>query len=105
VSKLKHINGKAADQWNPFSLPPLFAADLVSDGAECWRLHILCTELSKIVFAPAIDPDWLSYLEVLISEHYELLAQTSLKLFTHKIHFMIHYPRLTLAYGPFRHMW
>jgi hypothetical protein len=86
-----------------FRLLPLLVADLVPQGADYWRLHLLCRQLCEIVMAP-IDPDWLPYLEV-IAHHHRLLAEIAPKSFTPKVHFVTHYPRLILAYGPLRHTW
>jgi hypothetical protein len=105
ISKRKQISGKAVEKWSLFRLLPLLVADLVPQGADFWHLHLLCRQLCEIVMAPTVDPDWLPYLEVVISQHHKLLAEIAPKSFTPQVHFVTHYPRLILAYGPLRHMW
>jgi hypothetical protein len=105
VNKHKHISGKAAEKLCLFRLLPLLVADLVPEGADYWRLHLLCRQICEIVLAPKVDPDWLPYLEVVISQHHRLLADIAPKSFTPKVHFVTHYPRLILAYGSLRHLW
>lgn len=80
-------------------------ADVVPIDDEFWALYTLCREICEIVMAPVINPDWLPYLELLISQHHKLLAKLSPRSFTPKVHFVIHYPRLILEYGPLRHLW
>jgi hypothetical protein len=57
------------------------------------------------VLAPAVDPSWLPSLELTIARHHKLLSEIAPNAFTPKIHFVTHYPRLLLSYGPLRHLW
>lgn len=105
VSKNKSLSGKAAEKWAIFRLLSMLIGDLIPEGNDVWQLHLLCREICEIVLAPAIDPDWIPYLEVLIAQHHQLLNTISPTSFTPKMHFLVHYPRLLLVYGPLRHLW
>lgn len=105
VAKNKSISGTASEKWTMFRLLPFLVADLVPVDDEFWRLHTLCRELCEIVLAPVVDPDWLPYLELIISDHHKLLSKIAPESFTPKVHFVTHYPRLLAVYGPLRHLW
>ena len=70
-----------------------------------WQLHILCREICKIILAPTVARAWLPYLELKIAEHHNVLSKIAPSLFIPKIHFVTHYPRLMLEFGPLRHLW
>jgi len=105
VSKDKALSGKAVEKWCLFRLLPLLIGDVVDDEDKVWQLYILAREISEIVLAPVIDPAWLPYLELIIAHHHALLKDVAPKAFIPKMHFIVHYPRLLLTYGPLRHLW
>lgn len=105
LSKNKSLSGKAVEKWTFFRLLPFLVADVVPVDDEFWHLYTLCRELCEIVLAPVIDPGWLPYLELIISQHHKLLSKLSPQSFTPKVHFVTHYPRLILEYGPLRNLW
>ena len=104
VSKNKAISGKAVEKWCFFRLLAVLIGELVSED-YIWKFHILCMELCEIILMPQIDPVWLPYLELLISQHHKLLEEIAPGSFTRKIHFVTHYPRLILEYGLLHHLW
>ena len=104
LSKNKSISGKAVEKWCMFRLLCLIIGDIVPDD-KFWQLHLLCKEICEIILAPAIDPTWLPHLELTISHHHKLLAEIAPLSFTPKVHFVTHYPRLILSFGPLRHLW
>jgi len=105
VSKDKSVTGKAVEKWCLFRLLPLLIGDVVDDEDKVWQLYILAREISDIVLAPVVDPAWLPYLELIIAHHHALLKEVAPKAFIPKMHFIVHYPRLLLTYGPLRHLW
>ena len=105
VAKNKSLSGKAVEKWTMFRLLALLVGDVVTPDDEFWELHLLCKEICEIILAPVVDPAWLPYLQVLISRHHKLLASIAPHAFIPKIHFITHYPRLMMEYGPLRHFW
>jgi hypothetical protein len=105
VSKNKSVSGKAVEKWCMFRLLSLIVGDIVPEGDKFWKLHLLCREICEIVLAPVVDPAWLPHLELIILHHHKLFAEIAPSSFTPKVHFITHYPRLILAYGPLRHLW
>jgi len=77
----------------------------VDCDADYWLLHLLCRYICRIIFAPVIMKEWLIDLQQYIAEHHTLLARVNSSLFTPKLHFLIHYPRLISLYGPLKHLW
>jgi len=105
VAKNKSVSGKAVEKWTMFRLLALLVGDVIALDDEFWELHLLCREICEIILAPVVDPAWLPYLQVLISKHHKLLASIAPHAFIPKIHFITHYPRLMIEYGPLRHFW
>ena len=103
LSKDKSISGKAVEKW--CMLLCLIVGHIVLEDDKFWRLHLLCKEICEIILAPAIDPAWLPHWELTITHHHKWLAEIAPSSFTPKVHFVTHYPRLILAFGPLRHLW
>jgi len=105
VSKDKSVSGKAVEKWCLFRLLPLLLGDVVDDEDKVWKLYNLARDICEIVLAPVVDPAWLPYLELIIAHHHALLRDVAPKAFIPKMHFIVHYPRLLLTFGPLRHLW
>ena len=105
VAKNKSVSGKAVEKWTMFRLLALLVGDVIALDDEFWEMHLLCREICEIILAPVVDPAWLPYLQVLISKHHKLLASIAPHAFIPKIHFITHYPRLMIEFGPLRHFW
>jgi len=104
VKKDKTISGKAVEKWCLFRKMVLIG-DKVPPTNKFWELHLICREICAIVLAPVVDVEWIPYLELLISNHHKLLVNLSPRSFKPKVHFLTHYPRLILLYGPLRYLW
>jgi len=105
VAQNKSLSGKAVEKWTMFRLLALLVGDVVTPDDEFWELHLLSREICEIILAPVVDPSWPPYLQVLISRHHKLLARIAPHAFIPKMHFITHYPRLMMEYGPLRHFW
>jgi hypothetical protein len=91
-----------------FLILPFLIDDSIIENAnvtEYWQLYSLCRDICDIIFAPIIDPDWIPQLELLVAHHHKLLQKIAPNSFTPKVHFLVHYPRLILMFGPLRHLW
>lgn len=105
------IVGSASQNWCFFRNLPFLIGDFIEvnqNTGECydyWQLHLLCREICKVIFSPQIQEEWLLELQQYIMEHHTLLNSFNPELFTPKLHFLIHYPRLIEVYGPLRHLW
>jgi hypothetical protein len=102
VTKDKSVCGKAVENWTMFRLLSLVVGDVVPFDDEFWHMHLLCREICEMILAPVVDSSWLPHLDTIISHHHKLLAKISPSSFTPKIHFVTHYPRLIMEYGPLR---
>jgi len=105
VKKGRSITGKAVEKWCLFRMLALMIGSYVAMDNEYWELHLLCKEICAIILAPFIDKAWIPYLSLLISRHHALLARLDPQALTPKVHFLVHYPRLILLYGPLRYLW
>nr|XP_004207466.3 uncharacterized protein LOC101237831 [Hydra vulgaris] len=106
----KRIHGKAVERWSLFHFLPVFVSCLVKNpdillNNNFWQLHLLCRQIVQIILAPEIDINWIPILEHHIQRHHSLLECISPVSFIPKIHYLVHYPRLLLHFGPLRHLW
>jgi hypothetical protein len=105
------LPGSASQNWCLFCNLPFLVYDLINvsgvneELSDYWQLHLLAREICKIVFALVIQKDWLLDLQCYISMHHSLLAKYYKHMFTPKIHFLVHYPRLMELCGPLKHLW
>jgi len=72
---------------------------------KSWELYICCRKMTEIIFAPCVTTSQIAYLDLLVSEHHELLVNLAKEEVTPKCHFVTHYPRLMSVFGPLRHLW
>ena len=105
VQKNRSISGKAVEKWCLFRLLPLLIGQDVPMENEFWTLHLLCREICAIILAPVIDLAWISYLELVIANHHRLLVKLAPAAFKPKMHFLVHYPRMMLLYGPLKFLY
>ena len=63
----------------------------------------MCLDISDIIMAPVINPEWLAYLHILIIEHHSLVHRLDPSAIRPKFYFLVHYPELISIYGPPRH--
>ena len=105
VKKRRSSAGKAIEKWCLFRLLTVMIGELIPVDNEFWELHLLCKEICAIILAPVVEEAWISYLAFLISRHHCLLAKLDPAAFKPKVHFLVHYPRLILLYGPLRNLW
>jgi len=99
------ISGSAAQKWCLFRLLSLIIGDLVPADNKSWELYICCRKMTEIIFAPCVTTSQIAYLDLLVSEHHELLVNLAQEEVTPKCHFVTHYPRLMSVFGPLRHLW
>ncbi|GBL85238.1 hypothetical protein AVEN_222713-1 [Araneus ventricosus] len=102
----KGIKMIAALTWCLLRFLPLFIGQSVPDSEPAWCLLLTLKEIVDIVLAPKINLSYVSYLSHLIQDHHNLLKEIfpTVKL-APKFHFLVHYPRLILAFGPLTCSW
>lgn len=74
-------------------------------GNRYWHVFLLCKEIADIVMAAKLRKDELANLEVLVHVFLSEMAEVFGNVLTPKCHYLIHYPRLMLMYGPLRSHW
>ena len=85
---------------------PLLIGDLVPEDCESWTLYITLLKICSIACSWNVKPSCISYLRILIEEHhckFRLLYPD--KTIIPKMHYMVHYPRQILKYGPLIRSW
>ncbi|XP_067300110.1 uncharacterized protein [Pseudorasbora parva] len=98
------LGGSATENLTLFRLLPFMIAEQIPETDCLWRLYLLLREIVDIVIAPVIRRSWIPYLSEKIVEFLSTFHQHFPGKITPKMHYMIHYPRLILSYGPLVHL-
>lgn len=100
------IRQSASKMWLLAITLPLLVGDLVPEDCEEWNLFILLIRICSIACSWQITPDTASYLRVLIQEHHsKFKILYPHKTMIPKMHYMVHYPRQILKFGPLICAW
>ncbi|XP_049328494.1 uncharacterized protein LOC125787802 isoform X1 [Astyanax mexicanus] len=99
------IVGSASQKWCLFRLLPFLMADHVPPDSPYWRVFKLCAEITDVVMAPTVRKDELAVLEFVVQEFLTEMTNVFGNVLTPKCHFLTHYPRLMLMFGPLRALW
>lgn len=95
----------ASQMWCLLLVLPFLLGDCVDRKSQHWHLLILLREICSIIFAPVITRGLAVFLKELIIEHHTLFKQLYATNLIPKHHFMIHYPRMMVLFGPLSKLW
>ena len=95
----------ASQSLTTFYVLPFIIERFLPQNAEVWELYLILAKICDIVLAPAISQSWISYLDGLVHDFYSLLLRLAPDKVIPKCHFLLHYPRQLLEFGPLRSMW
>ena len=103
------LGGNASQNWYMLRLLPLLVGHLIQDKSDdVWQLILLLREIVQLVTAPAISGGQVAYMHICIQEYMyidsraNLFPDVSLR---PKHHYLLHYPALTLKFGPLVNLW
>lgn len=99
------VKQTASQMWCLIQVLPFLIGDVVSPTSEHWHLFILLKEICSIVFAPVVTYGLAAFLKALIIEHHTMFKKLYERNLIPKHHFMIHYPRMMVMFGPISQMW
>ena len=98
------LSGKASEKWCLFRLLPMIIGNKVPVGDDDWKFYLICREMADYLMAPVYRKSWGAYLTNVIAEFIELFASYRDNI-PCKVHYLIHYPRLMLMFGPLILLW
>ncbi|CAN7945872.1 unnamed protein product, partial [Ixodes hexagonus] len=100
------LRGTASQRWCLFRLLPQLYADCIPEGNAHWRVYLAYRQVVDIILAERIPRDCVPYLHVKVQEFLELYTtQYPNASVTPKLHYLLHYPKYILKYGPPRRFW
>ncbi len=99
------VKQTASQMWCLLLVLPFLIGDLVDRKSKHWRLFIILREICNIIFAPVVTNGLAVFLKELIIEHHTLFRQLYGTNLIPKHHFMIHYPRMMVLFGPLSKLW
>nr|XP_054597976.1 uncharacterized protein LOC129152226 isoform X1 [Nothobranchius furzeri] len=99
------IKQTASQMWCLLQVLPFLIGNLVDRKSQHWHLFILLREICSIVFAPTVTLGLAVFLKQLIIEHHVLFKKIYDRNLIPKHHFMIHYPRMIVMFGPISQLW
>lgn len=102
----KGLKLNSARVWCLLRLLPLVIGDKVPESEPVWDLLLLLKEIVDIILSPIINARYISYLSDLIADHHNLFKSLFPDiLLKPKHHFLVHYPKLILEFGPLVCCW
>lgn len=95
------IKGSAAEKLCFFRFFSLLVGDSVQKGNAAYEVYLTLRAVVDIVLAPQVSRSAAAYLKVLVEDFYDAFRETFPDVnIIPKMHYLIHYPRLLLMYGP-----
>ena len=95
----------ASQSWCLFRSLPFIVENFVPIDCKVWELYLLLSKICDIVFALSFSMSWISYLDSLIHDFYFMFISIAPNKIIPKCHFLLHYPRLMIRFGPLRFLW
>ena len=106
VSDGNTVGGHAVQNWVLLRLLPLLVFDVVDVDDDSWDLLLLLREVLELICAPKISRNQILYLNRLVgmyvAERCRLFTDVPLR---PKHHYLLHYPWLTMQFGPLIRVW
>lgn len=95
------IKGTAAEKWCLFRFFSFLVGDAVPEGNAAYDVYLRLRSVVDIVCSPQLTVETVPFLQAQIADFYESFCE----LFPDvscipKMHYLVHYPRLILMYGP-----
>ncbi|KAH9372057.1 hypothetical protein HPB48_019000 [Haemaphysalis longicornis] len=100
------LKGTASQRWCLFRLLPQLFAATIPEGNPHWRVYLAYRQVVDIVLAEKIPRDSVPYLQLKVQQFLELYTQQySSATVAPKLHYLLHYPKYILKFGPPRCFW
>lgn len=109
ISQTNLLSGKlpftSAETLNFIQNFPFIYGDVIPEDDDYWNVLILLRKISKIIFAESFIQGEEIVLIELLKEHHESFIKLFGPVLKPKHHFLLHYGRLMLLFGPLKHLW
>ena len=100
------VRQTASQMWCLLLFLPLMIGDLVSRQSSHWKLLLLLREICSIIFAPVVTNGLGVFLKQLVIDHHNMFKTLYPdRRLIPKHHFMIHYGRMIVMFGPLVKLW
>lgn len=100
------LRGTASQRWCLFRLLPQYFAESIPEGNRHWEVYLAYRHVVDIILAGRIPKDCVPYLQAKVEDFLELYTtQYPNAVVTPKLHYLLHYPKYLLKYGPARRFW
>ncbi|XP_042150719.1 uncharacterized protein LOC120841378 [Ixodes scapularis] len=100
------LRGTASQKCCLFRLLPQLYGNSIPEGNPHWKVYLAYRHVVDIILAERIPKDCIPYLLVKVQEFLELYTrQYPNAAVTPKLHYLLHYPKYILKFGPPRRFW
>lgn len=99
------FQGTAAERLHLFRLFPFNFGTKVPIDNTFWKLLLIGIDTCAFILSTVFKQDRVIDLEELIEEHNQLYVSLTGKKITPKMHYLLHYARLSMAFGPLKNVW
>ena len=106
IVEVHRLRQSASQMWLLARIFPLLVGDLIPRDDRYWDCFLKLLKICEVCIAPVISEDSAAYVELLIEEHHtefrKIYPSTSI---IPKMHFMVHFSRQIINFGPLIHTW
>ncbi|XP_029829727.3 uncharacterized protein LOC115314770 [Ixodes scapularis] len=106
LQKKGTIKGSASQLYCLFRYLPFYVGECIPRGQKVWELYLLFRKVVDIIMSKRVTVEYIAYLERLITcfsvDFKDVFPAVRVPC---KLHFLIHYPRYMLMYGPLVRIW
>ena len=99
------IRQNASQMWCLLLFLPFLIGDFIDEGNKHWQLFILLRQICDIIFAPVATKGLAMLLKQLVIDHHTLFKSLYDRPLIPKHHFMTHYWRMMVYFGPLGKLW
>ncbi|EEC02200.1 conserved hypothetical protein, partial [Ixodes scapularis] len=106
IAGASNLKGTACQKWCLFRLMPLIFSSSVPEGNPHWDVLLKLQHVADIILAEQMPDDIVAYLEVAV----EAFLKSFCAMYPDvglipKMHYIVHYARMTEGLGPLRQFW
>lgn len=99
------VLGSATEKLSLFMLLSMMIGHSIPSSNKPWQLYLQLRKVMDYLMCHRLPEKELPYLQMLVEDFAQNFVDCFPGNVTPKLHYLLHYPRLTSQYGPLRYLW